>query len=406
MEWGVVFTEKLFIRRNGNLILKIPPSQLRNEFLSVGISTGILSVTMRHIFVSGCYDIIHAGHVQFFREAKELGDFLTVSFASSEVLWAHKQRRSSLPDEHKKGILEALNMVDQVVVGKGSDHGLDFLEDFRRLKPDVLAVTEDDQYGELKRAICAEVGAEYIVLPKTPPQYEPVSTSQLVKWIRAPKDAPLRVDFAGGWLDVPRFARKGAFIVNCAVQPKVSLREWSYERNAGLGGSGAWALLNGHTGVEEEIDLGVGWQDPAVISETGLCVWRSGPKPSLEFKTDGSMLEGRLALWWSGHSHDTPGMADQLRDYDAIEAASHLARTAVLRGDLHHLGAAVEASYAAQLLEGMKALPESEGCLGRKYCGGGFGGYAVYLFEHREQRDDFVSINSAARSIEPYSEWE
>ncbi len=44
---------------------------------------------MRHVFVSGCYDIIHAGHVQFFREAKAQGDFLTVSFASEEVLWAH-----------------------------------------------------------------------------------------------------------------------------------------------------------------------------------------------------------------------------------------------------------------------------------------------------------------------------
>ena len=403
---GVIITEELFIRRNSNLILQILPVQRHNEFLSGGISTYILSATMRHIFVSGCYDIIHAGHVQFFREAKELGDFLTVSFASSEVLWAHKQRRSSLPDEHKKGILEALKMVDQVVVGRGNDHGLDFLEDFRRLKPDVLAVTEDDQYGELKRSLCAEVGAEYIVLPKTPPQYEPVSTSQLVKWIRAPKDAPLRVDFAGGWLDVPRFARNGGYVVNCAVQPKVSLREWDYERNAGLGGSGAWALLNGHTGVTEEINLGVGWQDPAVITETGLCIWRSGPKPSLEFKTDGSMLVGRLALWWSGNSHDTPGMADRLRDYDAIEAASHLAREAVLQGDLRLLGEAVEASYAAQLIEGMKALPEAGGCLARKYCGGGFGGYALFIFEHRAQRDEFVSTNSAARNIEPYSNWE
>lgn len=362
--------------------------------------------SMRHIFVSGCYDIIHAGHVQFFREAKALGDFLTVSFASAEVLWAHKQRRSSLPDEHKQGILEALEMIDQVIIGKGMDHGLDFLEDFRRLKPDVLAVTEDDQYGDLKRALCAEVGAEYIVLPKTPPQYEPVSTSQLVKWIRAPKDAPLRVDFAGGWLDVPRHARDGTFIVNCAIQPKVSLRDWGYERNAGLGGSGAWALLNGHTGVEEEIKLGVGWQDPAVIRETGLCIWRSGERPSLEFKTDGTMLHGRMALWWSGQSHNTPSMADEKRDYSAIEAASHMARKAVLESNVEQLATAVSCSYAAQLHEGMTPLPEVAGSIGRKYCGGGFGGYALYLFESKIRRDDFVSGNEAARAIEPYSNWE
>ena len=363
---------------------------------------------MRHVFVSGCYDIIHAGHVQFFREAKELGDFLTVSFASSEVLWKHKQRRSSLPDEHKKGILEALEVVDQVVIGTGNEHGLDFLEDFRRLRPDILAVTEDDQYGDLKRALCAETGAEYIILPKTPPQYEPVSTSQLVKWIRAPKDAPLRVDFAGGWLDVPRHARSGGYIVNCAITPKVSLRDWGYERNAGLGGSGAWALLNGHAGVDEELDLGVGWQDPAVIRETGLCIWRSGPRPSLELKTDGSLLNGLLALWWSGKQHDTPAVANQKRDYAAIEKASLLAREAVLTASVGRLGQAIAASYAVQLSEGMDPLPEVEGCLGRKYCGGGFGGYALYLFESTAHRETFVNARpeAEARSIEPYSNWE
>jgi cytidyltransferase-like protein len=361
---------------------------------------------MLHIFVSGCYDIIHAGHVQFFREAKALGDFLTVSFASEEVLWEHKQRRSSLPDEHKKGILEALEMIDQVVIGTGKEHGLDFLEDFKRLKPDILVVTEDDQYGEKKRALCAEIGAEYVVLPKTPPKYEPVSTTQLVKWIRAPKDAPLRVDFAGGWLDVPKHSRQGAFIINCAIQPKVSLRDWGYERNAGLGGSGAWSLLNGNTGVEEEIDLGVGWQDPAVIRETGLCVWRSGEHPSLELKTDGSMLRGVMALWWSGHPHDTPGMVDHVRDYSAIAEASLIAREGVVKSDLTLLGHGIEASYAAQLKEGMSSLPEATGCLGRKYSGGGFGGYALYLFANSELRDSFVSSTSSARPIEPYSNWQ
>jgi len=360
---------------------------------------------MRHIFVSGCYDIIHAGHVQFFREAKALGDFLTVSFASEEVLWAHKQRRSSLPDEHKKGILEALEMIDQVVIGKGHEHGLDFLEDFRRLKPDILAVTEDDQYGDKKRSLCAEIGAMYVILPKTPPKYEPVSTTQLVKWIRAPKDAPLRVDFAGGWLDVPRHSRQGAYVVNCSIQPKVSLRDWGYERNAGLGGSGAWALLNGNTGIEEELDLGVGWQDPAVIRETGLCVWRSGEKPSLEIKTDGSMLQGLMALWWSGSPHDTPGMADQRRDYASIAKASLLAREGVMKSQPTLLGHGVAASYGAQLDEGMTPLPEATGCLARKYCGGGFGGYALYLFGRREDRDSYVASTASARPIEPYSSW-
>ncbi len=162
---------------------------------------------MTRVFVSGCYDILHAGHVQFFTEARALGNHLTVCFASSEVLWLHKRRRSSLPDEHKRELIRALQMVDDVVVGHGIEEGIDFREHFLRLKPDILAVTEDDKYAPLKRALCAEVGAKYVVMPKTPPQFPPLSTTQIVRFIRAPEVAPLRVDFGGGWLDVPRLAR-------------------------------------------------------------------------------------------------------------------------------------------------------------------------------------------------------
>ena len=67
----------------------------------------------------------------------------------------------------------------------------------------------------------------------------------------------------------------------------VSLMEWGYEKCAGMGGSGAWAMLEGRDPVQSELDLGVGWQDPAVINETGLCVWRSGPSPVLDLKSTG-----------------------------------------------------------------------------------------------------------------------
>ena len=51
---------------------------------------------MKKVFVSGCYDIVHAGHIQFFEEARALGDYLIVSFASEPVLWHHKQRKPSI----------------------------------------------------------------------------------------------------------------------------------------------------------------------------------------------------------------------------------------------------------------------------------------------------------------------
>jgi cytidyltransferase-like protein len=357
---------------------------------------------MIRVFVSGCYDILHAGHLQFFREARALGDHLTVSFASAEVLWRHKQRRSSLPDEHKRALLASLGMVDEVVVGTDLEEGLDFRQEFLRLRPDILAVTEDDKYTPLKQALCSQTGTRYVVLPKTPPQFSPISTTEIVRWIRAPQEAPLRVDFAGGWLDVPRFARPDGYIVNCAISPTVSLHAWPYEHNAGLGGSGAWALLNGKDGVSSELDLGVGWQDPAVIAETGLCVWRSGRRPELEVKSDGAVLSGRLALLWTGRSHSTPALTERPRDFAAIARAGRTAREAVWRQDLAQLADAVRQSYAVQRAEGMDPLPDDvPGAHACKYCGGGFGGYAVYLFADSVARD-VTCTRAGFRPIEPY----
>jgi cytidyltransferase-like protein len=356
---------------------------------------------MTHVFVSGCYDILHAGHIQFFREARDLGDELTVCFASARVLWDHKRRRSSLPDEHKAAIIASLTMVDHVVIGNGHQLGLDFADHFLRLQPDILAVTDDDRYGDLKRQLCVQVGARYHVLDKTPPKFTPVSTSQLVNGIRAPVRAPLRVDFAGGWLDVPRFARPHARIVNCAISPLVSLLQWPYRARAGLGGSGAYALLRGDDSVSSELNLGVGWQDPAIVAETGLCVWKSGERPRLEFKRNGDMLCGCMALLWTGNPHDTPGVAHLKRDYDLIQNAGNLASEAVLLENLQMLAESVQMSYQAQLAEGMDPLPEVPDALAAKYCGGGWGGYALYLFQSSADRDQFTRQPDTI-AIEPY----
>lgn len=357
---------------------------------------------MKKIFVSGCYDIIHAGHIQFFHEAKALGDHLTVCFASDQILLQHKGRRSSLPQEHKRALLANLRDVDDVVMGENPEMGLDFQDHFRRIKPDVLAVTEDDQYTGIKKKLCDEMGAAYVKLDKTPPRFPPVSTTGIVRWIKAPDEAPLRVDFAGGWLDVPRFAREEGFVVNCAISPLVSLQQWPYEHQSGLGGSGAWALLNGESGVDSELAMGAGWQDPAVIRETGLCVWQSGPKPQLYLKRDGAMLQGRMALCFTGMPHDTPALADRKRDYGKIVQSSVLAAEGVEQQDLEKLGEGIRAYHAAQREEGMPALPEPGGIIAHKYCGSGWGGYALYLFRESSARDAYVRETSAAMAVEPY----
>jgi len=357
---------------------------------------------MKKVFVSGCYDILHAGHLQFFEEARALGDYLIVSFASAEVLWYHKRRKPSIPDDHKRALLQGLRLIDEVIVTQGHKEGLDFEEDFLRIRPDFLIVTEDDKYGAEKLDLCSRVGARYSVLPKTPPKFAPVSTSSIVRWVQAPTEAPLRIDFAGGWLDVPRFSRAGEFIVNCAISPLVSLREWPYEKQAGLGGSGAWALLNGRDGFEAEIDMGVGWQDPAVIRETGLCVWRSGQAPVLDFKHNGDFLSGRMAIQWTGSPHDTPGVVNLARDFDRIAQSGRIAREGALHADIARLAEGVSLYHKTQLDEGMAPLLEVHGAIACKYCGGGHGGYALHLFDETSSRDTAIANDPAFRAVEPF----
>ena len=66
------------------------------------------------------------------------------------------------------------------------------------------------------------------------------------------------------------------------------------------------------------------------------------------------------------------------------------------------LAEAVHASYQVQLQEGMPPLPGGpEGVLARKYCGGGWGGYGLYLFDSEARRNELLQLEGAV-AIEPY----
>jgi cytidyltransferase-like protein len=352
------------------------------------------------VFVSGCFDLLHGGHIEFLTQAKALGQKLVVCVPTDEVIQRHKQRPAAMPLDHRMDVLKSLSMVDEVVVGDDPDAGLNFKTKFGEIKPAILAVTEDDKFEAGKRKLCKRFGAEYVKLPKTL-KYEPVSTTDLRNSLKAPEYVPVRVDFGGGWLDVPRFARPDSFVVNCAVTPMVSLKNWGYERNGGLGGSAAYNVLMGNNAVNTELELGVGWQDPAVITETGLCSWVSGPRPVLDMKTSGDWLAGMMALAWTGKPHNTPSLVSNSRNWDMIAEAGKVCRNAVRSGSFMTLVTGINLSYTVQRQEGMDELP-SVGEIAKKYCGGGFGGYALYLFTNSTNRESFVAAGSGRIAIEPF----
>ena len=357
---------------------------------------------MKKVFVSGAFNVLHAGHIRFFEDARALGDYLVVSYPCADLLWKLYDKKSVLDDADKKAVISSLQMVDEVVESTDEDVALSFRSAFLQVAPQVLAVTTDEQYMEEKRRFCEEQGVEFVVLEKTQPSDAQVTSTQMLSRVKAPLHAPLRVDFAGGWLDVPENAIPGEYIVNCSISPTVSLKEWLYRQGAGLGGSGGWSVLNGWDPVASELGLGVGWQDPAVIAETGACVWKSGSRPVLDFKNTGEFLKGRMAVYDTRIKHYTPGFAGYVRPFERIARAARIARLGILQQDVDVLAVAVQQSYQLQLEEGMQPLPDIGRQLAHKYCGGGHGGYALYLYETQAFRDAAVDSCEDMYPIEPY----
>ena len=357
---------------------------------------------MTKVFVSGAFNVLHAGHIQFFKDARALGDYLIVSFPPADLLWNLYNKKSVLEDADKLALLRSISYIDEVVLSTDDDVEQSFRSAFVELKPDILAVTTDDLYVDAKKRLCDEVGARLVVLEKTLPEGSTTTSSEVVARIRAPRHVPLRVDFAGGWLDVPENAIPGEYIVNCAVSPTVSLKEWKYRQGAGMGGSGGWSVLNGWDPVGSELGLGVGWQDPAVIAETGACVWQSGRYPVLDFKNTGDFLKGRMAIYDTRIKHNTPGLAGLQRNFRKIAKAARVARMGVLEQDVTVLAVGVQLSYQLQLEEGMAPLENIGSSLAHKYCGGGHGGYALYLYESEEDRAAALASCPYLYPIEPY----
>ena len=158
--------------------------------------------------------------------------------------------------------------------------------------------------------------------------------------------------------------------------------------------------------------MGMGrWGSPCAAAAPPLV--RGAQQRAARWHDTTQFLRRRMALFWTGTPHDTPGNVHNPRNFDAVERAGKLARDAVWASDLEGLAAAVRESYAMQLDEGMAPLPgdptgtlalptnSPESVLSWKYCGGGFGGYAVYLCANGEVRDELCKAEGW-RAVEPY----
>jgi cytidyltransferase-like protein len=151
----------------------------------------------KKVFVSGCYDMLHSGHVAFFEEAATLGD-LYVGIGSDATISELKGRKTINTEQERLYMVSALKSVKHAFVNKGNGL-LDFEDDILELKPDIFFVNEDG-HTPAKEALCKKLGIKYVVRKRIPHGNLPVRSTTA---LRKECNIPYRIDLAGGWLDQP-----------------------------------------------------------------------------------------------------------------------------------------------------------------------------------------------------------
>ena len=149
----------------------------------------------KKVFVSGCYDMLHSGHVAFLQEAAEWGD-LYVGLGSDKTIFELKNRRPVNPENERLYMIKALRCVKDAWINSGGGI-MDFEKEVRELKPDIFFVNTDG-FTPAKEAFCRENGIRLVVSQRRPHEGLPArSTTAIRKECRI----PYRLEICGGWMD-------------------------------------------------------------------------------------------------------------------------------------------------------------------------------------------------------------
>lgn len=174
------------------------------------------------VFISGCFDMLHSGHVEFFRQAAAFGD-LYVALGSDKTLFDLKGRTPINSEQERLYMVKAIGCVTDAFISQGSGM-LDFAHELESMRPDIFVVNADGNVRE-KRELCERLGIEYRVLERLPHHgLPPRSTTNL----RTIPVMPYRIDVCGGWLDQPWVSEKyPGPVITISLEPTVDFNERS-----------------------------------------------------------------------------------------------------------------------------------------------------------------------------------
>lgn len=180
------------------------------------------SIKRKKVFVSGCFDMLHSGHVAFLQEAAGYGD-LYIGLGSDKTIRELKGRETINSEDERLYMLSALSCVHKVIINKDSGL-LDFTGTMKIVKPDIFIVNEDGHSPE-KEDLCRKMGVEYKVLKRIPHANLPIRTTTALRTV---KPMPYRIDIAGTWIDQPYVSKyyPGA-AVTASIEPTIEFNERS-----------------------------------------------------------------------------------------------------------------------------------------------------------------------------------
>jgi len=176
----------------------------------------------KKVMVSGCYDLLHGGHIAFFKTAAAYGK-LYVFLGRDENILHLKGKAPYFSQEERRFMVGSIKYVHEAIISSGMGM-LDFADDMRKLKPDLFIVNHDG-HTEGKKQLCRELGVEYLVLDRIPEEGLPARSSSGTK---KEMQFPYRLCIAGGWMDQPWVSKIHAgSVVVAQLMPTIDFNDRS-----------------------------------------------------------------------------------------------------------------------------------------------------------------------------------
>ncbi|MBP0905719.1 adenylyltransferase/cytidyltransferase family protein [Mariniflexile gromovii] len=176
----------------------------------------------KKVFVSGCFDMLHSGHIAFFKEASSYGD-LYVGIGSDATIAELKGRQTINSEQERLYMISAIKHVKKAFVNSGSGI-LDFKDDLIELKPDYFVVNEDG-FSPGKEELCRELNIELKNLKRIPDAGLPERSTTAIR-TAGNCSLPYRIDLAGTWIDQPYVSKyHPGWAITLSLEPVIEYNE-------------------------------------------------------------------------------------------------------------------------------------------------------------------------------------